>query len=261
MESLEIIKIKLRGIINCIDRYTSEPSIMNIIHECEKALENDNIDIILFSTQEISKWYDTNIRDINKNEFVYNKEVHNDNVRLIKDIINNIKEYSKEYKKQISNQEQNRVYKNNNDVVINLMNRFHFVARQIRNRYNDRETLDVTDEYDVQDLLHALLYINFDDIRDEEWCPSYAAKCSRQDFLLKNEKIVIETKKTRKGLDAKKLADELIVDIARYKEHPDCKTLICFLYDPEERIKNPRGIESDLTQKIDEMSVIVLIRP
>ena len=153
------------------------------------------------------------------------------------------------------------VYKNNNDVVINLMNRFHLVARQIRNRYNDRETLDVTDEYDVQDLLHALLYINFDDIRDEEWCPSYAAKCSRQDFLLKNEKIVIETKKTRKGLDAKKLADELIVDIARYKEHPDCKTLICFVYDPEERIKNPRGIESDLTQKIDEMSVIVLIRP
>lgn len=72
---------------------------------------------------------------------------------------------------------------------------------------------------------------------------------------------MIETKKTRKGLDAKKLADELIVDIARYKEHPDCKTLICFVYDPEERIKNPRGIESDLTQKIDEMSVIVLIRP
>ena len=38
----------------------------------------------------------------------------------------------------------------------------------------------------------------FDDIRAEEWTPSYAGKCARVDFLLKNEKIVIEVKKTRK---------------------------------------------------------------
>ena len=53
----------------------------------------------------------------------------------------------------------------------------------------------------------------------------------RVDFLLKQGQIVLEIKKTRKGLDKKKLGEELIIDIARYKTHPDCKSLICFAYD------------------------------
>ena len=40
------------------------------------------------------------------------------------------------------------------------------------------------DEYDVQDLFHALLTIYFEDIRKEEWSPSYAGGASRMDFLL-----------------------------------------------------------------------------
>lgn len=260
MESLEIIKIKLKGIINCIYEYTSEPSIMNVIKECERALQENDIEILLFSCKEISNWYNKNIGSIQSNEFVYNKEVHNNNLKLIKEIIKNIESYSKEYNK-VSVENNAGLCYNNKDIIINLMNRFHLVVKQLRDRYNNRETLDVQDEYDVQDLLHSLLYIYCDDIRSEEWCPSYASKCSRQDFLLKNEKVVIETKKTRKGLDAKKLSDELIIDIARYKKHPDCDTLICFVYDPEERIKNPRGIESDLTHETDEINVIVLIKP
>jgi REase_DpnII-MboI len=50
------------------------------------------------------------------------------------------------------------------------------------------------DEYDVQDSLHALLKLHFDDVRREEWTPSYAGSQSRMDFLLKREKIVVETK-------------------------------------------------------------------
>ena len=79
--------------------------------------------------------------------------------------------------------------------------------------------------------------------------------------MLKNEKIVIETKKTRKGLNNKELANELIIDIARYKAHPDCKKLVCFVYDPDSRIKNPRGFENDLSKDADDLSVMVYIRP
>lgn len=143
--------------------------------------------------------------------------------------------------------------------VLHLIEKFHLVARQLRDRYDSRETLDVSDEYDVQDLFHALLYINFDDIRAEEWTPSYAGKCARQDFLLKEENIVIEIKKTRKGLSSKEIGDQLIIDIARYKGHPNCNTLICFVYDPEERINNPVGIERDLTSVNEELNVIVKI--
>lgn len=132
-----------------------------------------------------------------------------------------------------------------------LFNKFHKIARQLRYRYNNRQTLDINDEYDVQDLLYSLLILLYDDIRREEWTPSYAGKSARQDFLIKKEQIVIETKKTRNTLTDKELGDELIVDITRYKKHPDCKQLICFIYDPEGRIANPKGFIDDIESSND----------
>jgi hypothetical protein len=146
--------------------------------------------------------------------------------------------------------------------IIKIINSFHSVAIQIRNRYSKRATLTISDEYDVQDLFHALLRMEFDDIRPEEYTPSYAGSATRMDFLVKNEKTVIEVKKTRNGLSDKELGDQLILDTQHYKAHPDCKRLICFVYDPENRIKNPRGIESDLSKlTTDELVVEVYIRP
>jgi len=130
--------------------------------------------------------------------------------------------------------------------ISRICDRFHLVVKQLRVRREQRNTLDVSDEYDVQDLMHSLLRLYFDDIRTEEWAPSYAGKCSRMDFLIKKEQIVIETKMTRKGLTAKEIGAQLIEDIARYRVHPDCNTLYCFVYDPEDRISNPTGIETDL---------------
>ena len=144
---------------------------------------------------------------------------------------------------------------------INLTcNRFHSVARQLRLRHQNRSTIEIEDEYDVQDLLHALLKIFFDDIRSEEWSPSYAGGSSRMDFLLKNEQIVVEVKKTRKGLTDKEIGEQLIIDIEKYKSHPDCKTLVCFVYDPEGMIANPKGLERDLSKKTD-LIVNVFIEP
>ncbi|MBV7506774.1 hypothetical protein KW850_16030 [Bacillus sp. sid0103] len=147
------------------------------------------------------------------------------------------------------------------NIIQNICDKFHIVARQLRSRYNSRPTLDINDEYDVQDLLHALLLQHFDDVRPEEWTPSYAGKSSRMDFLLKREQAVVEVKKTRRGLDAKTLGSQLIEDIERYKAHPDCKTLICFTYDPDGLIGNPRGLENDLDRQDTPMKVKVLIRP
>ncbi|HDM8193637.1 TPA: hypothetical protein P0E30_005102 [Vibrio harveyi] len=146
-------------------------------------------------------------------------------------------------------------------VIENICDRFHLVVKQLRNRYNDRDTLDIQDEYDVQDLFHSLLHLEFDDIRPEESVPSNAGKSTRVDFLLKPERIVIEIKKTRKGLGAKEVGSELIEDIHRYSSHPDCDALICFVYDPEGRVSNPRGLESDLNKDENDLSVRTFIRP
>jgi len=56
--------------------------------------------------------------------------------------------------------------------VLHVVGKFHRVARQLRVRHEQRKTLEVEDEYDVQDLLHALLTIFFDDIRPEDGLPA-----------------------------------------------------------------------------------------
>jgi hypothetical protein len=142
-----------------------------------------------------------------------------------------------------------------------VFDRFHLTVRQLRHRHDGRPTLDVQNEYDVQELLHAILRIFFDDIRPEEWTPSYAGGSSRMDFLLKDVQTVIEVKKSRKGLTAKLLGDELLVDISRYKAHPDWKKLVCFVYDPEGQIANPRALENDLSKAGQDIEVRVYIRP
>lgn len=142
-----------------------------------------------------------------------------------------------------------------------LLLRFHTVVIQLRQRHQARPTLDVSDEYDVQDLLHALLCLHFDDIRPEEWTPSYAGKSSRVDFFLKPEEIVLEVKKTRQGLSAKEIGDQLIIDIERYKKMQGCKTLVCMVYDPENRITNPGGLQADLSGTKEGLLVELLVIP
>jgi hypothetical protein len=139
--------------------------------------------------------------------------------------------------------------------------RFHLVVRQLRVRHSDRSTLDVNDEYDIQDLLHSLLLLFFEDVRAEEYTPSYAAKSARMDFLLRNEAIVVEAKMSRPGLTGKQVGEQLILDIARYQIHPNCKMLFCLVYDPDGRIQNPRGLESDLSGKQNGIEVKVYVIP
>jgi len=144
--------------------------------------------------------------------------------------------------------------------VENILRRFHRVATQLTRRHANRATLEIEDEYDVQDLLHGLLLVSFADVRPEEYGPSQAGARPRFDFLLKAEDIVIEVKKTRDSLSTADLASELLADIARYRSHPNCKTLVCFIYDPDGRIMNAEGLIHDLETSAP-MPVRVFIVP
>lgn len=146
-------------------------------------------------------------------------------------------------------------------LVERICARIPLVIRQLKDRYDNRQTLRIDDEYDLQDLLHALLHLFFDDVRPEECTPSYAGKATRMDFLLKDESIVVETKMTRRGLGSKEIGEQLIIDIAHYKSHPDCKRLFCLVYDPDHRVENPRGLENDLSKSTDGIKVQVFVVP
>jgi hypothetical protein len=138
---------------------------------------------------------------------------------------------------------------------------FHRVARQLRQRRDERPTLEVEDERDVLDLLQALLSIKYDNVEPEEWAPTYASGSTRTDLWLREEGVVIIAKKTKQGIGAKALTHQVSVDFERYGTHPDCRLMFCFIYDPEGRIGHPKGLEGDLTLDYNGRRVEALISP
>ncbi len=113
-------------------------------------------------------------------------------------------------------------------------------------RRKGSQPLTFSSEYDIQDLLHALLRPWISDIRPEEFCPSYAGSNTRMDFLLPAHNLVIETKRVRDKAHASKIGDELIIDVEHYRKHKHANYLWCVIYDPKLFISNPKGIISDL---------------
>jgi len=152
--------------------------------------------------------------------------------------------------------------KHNELILTNIFDNFHNFCNQLKNRHNNRPSIEVNDEYDVQDILHSILKLHFRDIREEENGPSFAGSSARMDFLLNEEQIVIEVKKTREKLTDREIGNQLILDVSHYANHPSCKRLICFVYDPENRVKNPRGVEKDIESRSTEtLNVKLYIRP
>jgi len=142
-----------------------------------------------------------------------------------------------------------------------LCQRFHAIARQLRLRGEYRTTLSIEDEIDAQDLLHALLRVQFDDIGADEWIPGYANGQTRTTFLLDHNRLAVIVKKTRAGLTSKDLAEQVRIDAERYQVREQCTELFCFIYDPDGRIGNPRGMEHDLATVNDHFTVNVFVAP
>lgn len=188
-------------------------------------------------------------------------DYHKKYVRMLEHVCNVLLGYKIDLEMKMSSKAE---YDNSGSIkdVIRICSCFSNVVRSTKKRHANRPTITVEDEYDVQYLLRILLSVSFNDIRSEETVPSYAGTSSRMDFLLKDERIAIETKMTRKNLADKELSKQLIVDIAQYQAHPDVDTLVCFIYDPEQIIANPQGIIRDLESRSDKnLSIKVIVCP
>ena len=146
-------------------------------------------------------------------------------------------------------------------VIERLCAQFHVVARQLRSRHDNRETLQVEDEYDVEDLLHGLLMLEHEVVVPETRTARGASGRRRTGFLLKLERIVMVVTLARSGLTADVLGQELGPEIEHHKSHPDCRTLVCFVYDPDGRVADPRAVERALSGDRDGLSIRVIVAP
>ncbi|WP_243300481.1 PD-(D/E)XK nuclease domain-containing protein [Bacillus litorisediminis] len=147
-------------------------------------------------------------------------------------------------------------------IIAEICNNFNKFDVNIKRRHGNRSTITINDEYDVQDAMLAILKLFVDDIRPEDFVPSYAGSNSRVDFLLPQHGVVIETKMTNRGLSDKQIGEQLIIDVERYKQHPGCNHLVCFVYDKDSHITNPYGLIDDIEKLSDQkMRITVFISP
>lgn len=139
-------------------------------------------------------------------------------------------------------------------ILEKIFNNFQVGISSIsKNRHNSRETIKINDEYDVQYILYFLLLVYFGNVIREETTRKYLGKSSRIDFFIKELNIAIEVKKTRNSLKESEIADQLINDVARYKQHKDCKILVFFIYDPDRFILDPNSFEEELNKELNQI--------
>ena len=149
------------------------------------------------------------------------------------------------------------------ELLVTLLKGLRRAMHPLSHRRKGSAALSFATEYDVQDLLHALLRPWVADIRPEEVTPSFAGSSTRMDFLLPAHRIVIELKFVRDSAHARRIGDELIVDIDHYRKHPDCDALWCVVYDPDHLLQNAEGLKGDLegtrTTKDGAVNVLLLV--
>lgn len=107
---------------------------------------------------------------------------------------------------------------------------------------------ELSNEADLQDLVHALLRLHYDDVRPEDPVSKHAGKSSRIDFMLPEAGVGIETKFVRPTLPDGKVGDELLADLGRYPTHRECRGIFILIYDPARLLKTPAALQNDLTK-------------
>jgi hypothetical protein len=131
------------------------------------------------------------------------------------------------------------------DVVVHVCRRLPKVAQIFANRSRKgRASFDLSDEYDVQDLLHGLLrgYLKYS-VQEDPLPKVAGAKSSRADISVEELGVLIEIKYARSPSDQKRIFDEYSQDLVLYAKWPHLKTLIFLIYnssdlrDPDEFIK------------------------
>lgn len=113
-----------------------------------------------------------------------------------------------------------------------LCRRLPQAARILGSRSRKGKTsYSITDEYDVQDLLHAVLraYLKFS-VQEDPLPKVAGAKSSRTDISIEDLGILIEVKYVHGPSDQKRLFDEYSQDLVLYAKWPHLKTLIYLIY-------------------------------
>jgi hypothetical protein len=152
-----------------------------------------------------------------------------------------------------------------------LLRRLPRVVRQLRVRQADRPAFRVIDELDVEDLLRSILPLHFDDVRPDCRSVSYSAN-DRTDFLLMGRVftpqgareigkrgIAVVVKRVTPEIREPEIESQLQEDVDHHEAEGMCGTLVCFVYDPDGAIGDPRRREREWSRAYGDLDVRCIV--
>jgi len=129
-------------------------------------------------------------------------------------------------------------------MVLQICRRIQYSASILSNRPRKGKTpFLIEDEYDVQDLLQAVLKAYLKYFVQEDPLPKVAAaKSSRADISIEDLGILIEVKYVREPGDQKRIFEEYSEDLELYSKCSYLKTFIFLIYNSS-KLRDPEAFE------------------
>lgn len=151
-------------------------------------------------------------------------------------------------------------------LIEQLLTSFPDCVQYLQERGHCRPSFLIENEYDVQDLLYVMLKPHFPDLKREEYTQQdTSGSAKRVDFVIGQLGILLEVKHIKGKMQAKKVFDEVKIDIESYYAHPQCSTLVFFIYDPQREIVDAqakmRGMRGERKIYGKGIQVKVIIQP
>jgi len=129
------------------------------------------------------------------------------------------------------------------ELLLRICRRLPRSARSLSQRKRNRPNLEVNDEYDVQDLLLAVIRAYFKYAIDEEPVGKVAGgKSSRADFALEDLGVLIEVKYVRRPDDQSRLIKEFAEDLLLYSKWTHLADFVFVIYNSED-LSDPEALD------------------
>ncbi len=115
-------------------------------------------------------------------------------------------------------------------LVIQLCNRLSHSAKVLNRRRANKNPFEITDEYDVQDLLKAVLRAYFKYSVSEDPISKVAGVSSRADFAIEELGVIIEAKYVHNPGEQSRIVKEFAEDLLFYSKCPFLEHFVYLVY-------------------------------
>lgn len=129
-------------------------------------------------------------------------------------------------------------------LLLQLCGRLPHAAKPLARRRKGKEIFEITDEYDAQDLLHAIVRAYFKYSVNEEPIKKLAnTKSTRADFAIEALGAIVELKYVRDPNDQSRIVDELAQDLLYYEQWEPLQILIYVVYNASD-LSDPEALDT-----------------